>query len=473
MHCQNVLKGLLALIGVICVAALPEPSSPDNINDDNSWSPNDIITRDVCIIGGGSSGTYAAVRLGDMNQSVVIVERTDRLGGNTETYIDPVTQTPIDIGVLVWHNLDIVKNYFARFDVPLTNATLDTSGLVSEFVDFRTGAIVPGFEPSDPTAALEAYVAQLSKYPYLEAGFDLPNPVPTDLLLPFGEFVTKYSLSGVVNLIFQFNQGIGDLLNTPTLYVMKLFGLGVIQGIQNGFLTTLHHDNSQLYENAQSAFSAANALLLSSRVVAIERSEGNVKIAVSTPSGRKLVIAKRLLITIPPKLDNLAKFDLDASERSLFGQFSATGYYTCLIRNSSIPDNVVIQNTGADTLYNLPPLPGIYGTDPTGVPGLQKVLYGSPTQISNEQVQNDIIASVQRLRTAGTIQTTTPEFAVFSSHSPFEFTVSSNAISAGFYNQLNALQGRRQTFYSGAAFHTHDSSLLWQFTEVLLPQIVA
>jgi hypothetical protein len=101
------------------------------------------------------------------------------------------------------------------------------------------------------------------------------------------------------------------------------------------------------------------------------------------------------------------------------------------------------------------------------------VLYGSPTVISDDQVKKDIIASVHGLHTAGTLNTTAPEFVVFSSHSPFEFTVPSSAIQAGFYRKINALQGRRQMFYSGAAFHTHDSSLLWQFTEALLPRVVA
>jgi len=45
--------------------------------DERSFAPDDIITRDVCIIGGGSTGTYSAVRLSqDMGKSVVIVEKT-------------------------------------------------------------------------------------------------------------------------------------------------------------------------------------------------------------------------------------------------------------------------------------------------------------------------------------------------------------------------------------------------------------
>ena len=88
-------------------------------------------------------------------------------------------------------------------------------------------------------------------------------------------------------------------------------------------------------------------------------------------------------------------------------------------------------------------------------------------------MKNDILATVNRLKTAGTLNTTTPEFVVFSSHSPFLMHVTSDEIKNGFYSMLNGLQGYRKTFYTGAAFHTHDSSLLWEFTEALLPKIVA
>lgn len=475
MHPGITWRVVLVLLHVICVTAVPEPVSSSDDSSNNNWNAKDTITRDICIIGGGASGTYAAMRLRDLNQSVVLVEHTDRLGGHTETYTDPATNAKIDIGVLVWHNIDIVKNFFARFDVPLTDASFVRPGVVTNFVDFRTGVPVTGYSPSDPTAALGAYAAQLAQYPYLEAGFDLPDPVPADLLLPFGDFVAKYGLSAAVNTIFQFDQGIGDFLTRPTIYVMKLFGLSIIQGIQTGFLTTARHDNSELYEKAQAALSSANALLLSSHVVATKRTPGDgyAKILVSTPSGPKLIRAKKILLTIPPTIKNLAHFDLDDTEYSLFNQFNTSGYYTGLLRHSGIPDNLAIQNIGADTPYNLPVLPGLYLFSPTGVPGLHTALYGSPTSLSPEQVKRDIIASVRQLQKAGTIPTSTPEFAVFSSHSPFEFTVPSSAIQAGFYRKLNALQGHRQVFYTGAAFHTHDSSMLWQFTEALLSRIVA
>jgi len=44
----------------------------------------ETIHRDVCILGGGSSGTYAAIRLSqDLGKSVVVIEKAGRLGGHT------------------------------------------------------------------------------------------------------------------------------------------------------------------------------------------------------------------------------------------------------------------------------------------------------------------------------------------------------------------------------------------------------
>src|SRR5882724_8011733 len=83
------------------------------------------IERDVCVIGGGSSGTFSAVQLRDAGKSVLVIERKQRLGGHTETYVDPATGIPTDIGVVVFHSLPVVTNYFARFGVPLVGLPPD------------------------------------------------------------------------------------------------------------------------------------------------------------------------------------------------------------------------------------------------------------------------------------------------------------------------------------------------------------
>ena len=430
------------------------------------------ITRDICIIGGGSTGTYSAIRLADSGKNIVVVEANDRLGGHTNTYTDPSTGETIDYGVEYFRNLTVVDDYFARFNIPLTTAPSATDGQVIKYVDFRTGEVVADYTSADPSAALAAYGAQLEKYAYVEAGFDLPYPVPADLLLPFGDFVIKYKLEAAVGILFEYAQGLGNLLEQYTLYVFKNIGLGVLQALQTGFLTTARQNNSELYEKALAEL--GQDVLLQSHVIATDRSgDDGVKVLVQTPQGVKLILAKKLVVTIPPKLDNLAGFDLSPNEASLFTQFLNSAYYTSLLRNTNIPSNYRLQNTGSNTTYNLPVLPGIYAIHPTRVPGLFSAQFGSASALSNEQVQALIIESVLRVGTAGTLDTTTPEFAAYRSHTPFELTVSKEAIQGGFYKKLYALQGQQHTWYTGAAFHTYDSSLLWQFTEGLIPGILA
>lgn len=447
-------------------AAFPQTIDP------KSFPASSIITRDVCVIGGGSTGTYSAIRLSDSGKSVVVVEANDRLGGHTNTYTDPSTNETVDYGVIVFHNLDIVKKYFARFNVPLTTASFAAPGQVNEYVDFTTGKAVAGYAPANSSAALAGYAAQLAKYPYVEAGFDLPYPVPADLLLPFGDFVKKYNLQSLVGFLFGFAQGLGNLLEQYTLYVFKNFGLGILQDLQIGFLTTARQDNSEIYVKALAEL--RDNVLLQSHVIATDRSSNDgVKVLVKTPTGPKLIIAKKLLITIPPKLNNLRGFDLSSNETTLFSQFLNSAYYTALIRHTSIPPNTSLTNIGANTLYNLPPLPGLYTITPTRVPGLYDVKIGSATALSDAQVKALIRDTVARLRTAGTFNTTRLQFAAYENHTPFELTVPKDAIAGGFYKRLYALQGQRHTWYTGAAFHTHDSSLLWQFTEGLIPGLLA
>jgi hypothetical protein len=46
-------------------------------------------------------------------------------------------------------------------------------------------------------------------------------------------------------------------------------------------------------------------------------------------------------------------------------------------------------------------------------------------------------------------------------------------IRSGFYTSLQALQGRNNTFYAGAAHQTHSSASIWAYVESLLPALIA
>jgi len=63
----------------LLLAAVPVTLASTSINE-ATFPPEDVITKDVAIVGGGASGTYAAVRLReDLQTSVVLIESQNHL----------------------------------------------------------------------------------------------------------------------------------------------------------------------------------------------------------------------------------------------------------------------------------------------------------------------------------------------------------------------------------------------------------
>ncbi|WP_405060064.1 NAD(P)-binding protein [Kribbella sp. NBC_01505] len=464
-------KDLLKLAAAAGVAAgLPLQTGTANATErTTSTGHHPVIERDVAIIGGGSTGTYAAIRLRDLGKSVVVIERKDRLGGHTEKYVDPASGASFNMGVVVWHNLPVAHSYLNRLGVPFAVGSIGGgSGGSTGYVDFRTGKLVPDYRPPAPTQ-LPVLRDLIDRYPYLEHGFELPNPVPAELLMPWGDFLAKHSLDTLPGLVANFGQGLGDIMNQPTLYVMKNFGSSLISDLLNNtFLNPVSTNTHEIYEKA--ALVLGDDVLLSSEVTHTHRGHG-VLLRVDTPDGPRVIRAKKLVITAPPLPSSLSAVDLDGTELSLFKRFRPGFYYTGVVRIAGLPAKTSLQNVGSDTVFNLPPLPGIYGLTQQGPADLYQVKYGSDRALTDAQVQANVLADLNRLRTAGAYPVTAAKFEAYSSHSPFELTVSVADIKKGFYRRLSALQGHRNTFYTGGAFHTQDSAMLWRFTETLIPRI--
>jgi hypothetical protein len=460
--------------GFLLLQVLSSPVSAADI-DLTSFNPEDIISKDVAIIGGGSAGCYSAISLKDKGKSVIVIEKKDRVGGNTETYIDPATGTPIDIGVLVFHNISVVTNYFERFDIPLTLYEADTVG-ESAYYDFRSGTDLNISFPSvnESAAAFTKYVQFLEQYPRLNDGLFLPDPVPEDLLLPFGEFADKYDISASLNTMYELDPAVGNFTTVPTVERIRTMGLSLVQQTATGFLTTAHHNNSEIYSKIQAELLSASSLLLNSEVVLTQRQDGSegVQLVANAPEGRKLILAKKLLMTIPPKPKLLESFDLGAEEKAVFSSFIDVGYYTSIVNNTGLPDNLGVFNYNPDTPYNFPILPAMYNVQTTPVPGLHLAIYGTPRSnegfpLSDDEVKADIIKGIKTLQKASpeTFNQSEPEFMVFSSHTPFYLQVSPDDIKDGYYDRLYALQGLRNTYWTDAAFWSQDSSDLWRYSE--------
>ena len=432
-----------------------------------------FFERDVCVIGGGSAGTYVSVRLGDFGKSVVLLERTDRLGGHAQTFVDPGTGTPIDIGVIDFEPTPIVLNYFNRFNIKYTVGS-GTSGGTTVSIDLRTGLPLKNLTPPSQAAVGQALVAYqkilVTKYPYLDAGFQLPDPVPQELTEPFSSFVNANGLQAIVPIIFLFGQGAGNLLQDPTLYVLKLFSLNVVNSILGSGFLNIQGGTVQLYSAATQHL--GSNVVFNARLRSVDRTGPRIKVVADTPTGPVTVLCSKLVWSAPPTLFNLAPVDLDAKEISVFSRLQAKTYAVGLATISGLPEGVAIENQAPDTPFNLPPLPGLYLLS-AKVPGLYTTLFGSEEPLPSSVVEFLIKLQVESLARAGTYPARFEEFQIFSNHTPFQIGVSADEIAAGFYTRMNALQGHQNTWYNGAAFQTNDSSLIWQFTEQLLTKIVS
>lgn len=462
------------------------------------------IERDVCIIGGGASGVHAAVSLSDLNKTVVLVERNNYLGGHAYTYIDPATQIPIDIGVVIHVSLPTVYDFFGKFNVPLLNISSVASDVpgapankslpaivyayntLSEYSDFRNGSPVDAVNPFEVpgfSKALGKYVGVLSNYAYLLHGYDLPDPVPEDLYLPYGAFLEKYNLTAVFPLNYRYGQGMGDEINLPTIYIIKYFTqLDINIGLNGGYLTQAQGNTSELYTRAGEYLGAQN-ILLGSTVTSAKRqntTSGRSELLVSTRGGgRKALCCKQILNTIPPSLKNLAGWDLTPEEHAVFSQLdSGRGYWTGLVKNVGLNQSIEYLNAAAQTPFNIPELPALYAIDPVGVvDDVWAVKFGSndPT-LTDRQVQSLIERQIQTEQRAHNVPVTKPEWLIFQSHTPFSLETSPEAIKDGFFKNLTNLQGGLggTMFYSGAAFHAHVTSLLWRFNEeVVIPKMMS
>ncbi|KAG6997757.1 beta-cyclopiazonate dehydrogenase [Physcia stellaris] len=445
--------------------------------------PQNTFKVDVCVIGGGAAGTYAAIKSLDVNKTVVVVEQQDRLGGHTKTYIDPISKKPIELGVAEYEDSPIVRKWFARFNVPLYQYNFTIPGVTSEYVDFQTGQIATP-KQGDLLGAWNAFQAQVAKYPSLDYSLDsVPFPVPADLLLPFGQFITKYNIQDAVPYLSLYGQGWGNFVTLPTLLAVKyfppfFFSPASLSGGGGGAVAA--KDNSLVYEKATKEL--GSNVLLNSTVIHMDRSAPDlVQIIVRTPTGKKLIHAKKLVSAIPPLIDNLKGFDLNKTETPIFNKFQGHSWYVGLVKNSGIPSNVSLLNYGTHNTqnFNIPVLPGIYEIFATVVPGLHYFLFGgndSQPTFTQSQVKASLQDTLTRLR-ATSIIPKLPETAKaleiidFSSHTPYEVYVPSNQIAKGFYNKLFALQGQRNTYWTGAAFVTHSSAAIWNYTDQLVTKM--
>ena len=453
----------------ICFAlsALAAPSA--KTFETSSFASHDVITRDCVIVGGGAAGTYAAISLKDQGKSFVVVEKTDRLGGHVATYKDPLTGGSVDYGVQIYDNDTIVQNFFKRLNTPLTDFALANFGR-PVYADFKAGTLL-----NLTTGSLgQDYLTELAKYPYLEDGIELPDPVPEDLLLPWVDYIAKYNLQDSAMATLARPAIPGELLDIPALYVFNDLNALMLHEEKGGAVVNANRDNSQLYRNAFAELKAN--VLLNSTVIAGERGPSHrqgVRLVVQTPTGKKLIVAKQLVLAIPQTIQNMKTFGLDNRENRVLSQIYGLPYYGGVVKNTGLASGYSYKNYAADNTYNIADIPSVVGFNPSPVDGHLYYWYNSVKPVSQKRIEADARKAIKMLqKVTGAATRPEPQFLAFTDFGPFHLAAEVDDIRDGFYRDMYSLQGYRNTWYIGTLF-VPGSSQVWNNTAVMLPDILA
>ncbi|KAF5610152.1 uncharacterized protein FSUBG_3384 [Fusarium subglutinans] len=438
---------------------------------------------DVAVIGGGSSGIHAAINLKDDGLRVAVIEKENQIGGHAQTYINPVTKRPTNIGVTLFENTKTVQKYIGRLGVALAkNNPFSATTSTNKQYDFTLGIPIPAQSKAQATAtqdamaaAMQAYAQNvLPKYPWIDQGYLMPNPVPQELLLPFGEFAAKYNFSAILPLISQLNWYPGNITAIPTIYGIKKFGPGLLQSVSSEFLVAASGDTRSIYEAAAKVL--GNSIYLNSEVVSVRRNAAGKGVVVAFKQNGKTITlrARKLVVAMPQTRANTKMFDLCEKERKLITKFAAFGYVAGVAHIPGLENG--LQNVGALTPANVPIVPGNNGYFQTGSPDDFLIGTGFPnTDYTLEDAKALMRKELTTLARIGGAPADAAEkctFPMLEDHAPYYLHVTGHDIAQGFYRDFIALEGYRNTYWTGAVFAGHNSGLIWNWNDgTVLPAI--
>jgi hypothetical protein len=369
-----------------------------------------------------------------------------------------------------------------------TNGSMAFGPVTTKYVDFLTGSPVPNYTPpaaADNTAAMKTYLELCEKYEDLLIpgffNFPTPSQIPEDLTMDFGDFVAKYNISAVVPKLYDATvMGVGDFMSVPTMYVMQASGTPMAKALlgQARAIVPASGNLHELYERV--ADFLGSDVLYSSTVSSSKRSDEGVSVTVRSANGSEIKItAKRLLISIEPTMANMAPLDMDDDEEEVFGKLGYTTVYAGLIKHPSLEKGTAYVNTlpaAAPSNYTVYPSIAQVGKigQQVGSDSLFVFTAVGTDKDTPESMKRVIGKAIDSMAANGTIPRTngTAAFPVFADHGMMHSRVSAEELKKGFIQKQLGLQGKRSTWYTGAAFSTGYSTVLWAYNDILLPGLI-
>ncbi len=382
----------------------------------------------IGIIGAGAAGLSAALALGRAGYAnVTVLEESGRVGGKCCSFLHDGRSYELGAGALTrsYVNVRALLREHGMSAVP------GASGLFVD-VDTRATSFVP--PPLTGEGWWRLGVEGVRLYAALRAVRGLGRPgfrgLAPELMVPFSDWARDNRVERAAALIEPWFTGFGYgyLDEVPAAYVLKyvaLFGFPIYEIKDGGY--------QALWEKV------ARGLDVRLRAGArkIDRSGANAPVVVDTEAGRFLFDA--LILACP--LDRaLAVLDAAPEERELFSKIRYNDYHVIGVDVEGAPDarygffpkHFVREHAGQVVFFYR-----------RWLESEMTLFYTSPRPGTSIEESTAIVrAAVERL--GGRVR------SVHTEHAWRYFPhVTTADLTAGFYERLEALQGRRRTWLTG------------------------
>lgn len=491
-----------------------------------------IIHRDVCIIGGQAGGTYTALRLHWHNVSVALIEHTPFLGSSSPTYQDPETGLTLDYGP--WQDSggmyefsisDVMKKQvfdYIGFQNPqdeeykmdrlerensiteyISKQGLNDSAPNPEYFDFFWGTKMALQPDGTPFGTAKRPVISLlwknlrDQYrEIIDGGFDLPDPVPKDLLQqPLKLFESNGSWTQLMNL-WETCDGMSHYATQPILYSLKFCGksLGEIM-LDRWFLSASRRLGrwsipvrtiQDFFQPAALKLERGNDLFLNTRVRDIVHTDSHIDVHIFRPGQeqREIIRAKKLVFSDQPS-EAITRY---IRNKTVLEDYYILRYFmdTTHLYSAVIKDNVFHPKR---KFYNAPSLSkffknmpqakdGIYHIGPAKLRNLRTVSLTSIMTPTIAEAKDTFLRTFRTLANFTAPDTPEPigsDFEVMAINviSPYMRTFAWMELKTNPYIQLNKLQGLHKTWWVSPAFSNHILSKQWDWIEdKILPELL-
>ncbi|KAJ0124554.1 amine oxidase [Diaporthe amygdali] len=446
------------------------------------------VNADVIIIGGGAGGAHAAVQLSDAGQKVIVIEKQSDLGGSVDSYNDPATGVKSELGVAAWVDYGNTTGFFDRLDVPY--ASPDFSQTPWKYFDFTTGQTLTNYtSPSQEalSAAWFRYINATKLYEnlHIPGYFNFPNgsDIPEELLMPFGDFVQKYDLAATLPSIFYISPGLGTVVDQLTLTVLQAFPASMAEsyvGQRAGYVPASGR-NQDIYDAAAALL--GDKVYYSTEAISAIRSDDSVTVTVQNSiTGQETVIAaSKLLLAIPPHPSHFTTFDMDTKEVEVLSKLSYSRLWATAVQSDSFASDFYAFNLPASandsSQLHYPSLNFTSTYIPFGnASKLVATVSAGDDRLDAMETRNLFNQDVAALSGTGAVRAADKDVEVIhcSDHGLIHGRATAEDIRNGFFQDLNALQGYRSTWYTGNTFAAPVQTIIWALNDQeVIPRILA